>query len=157
MALLAFNFYFEIVLLISGDVCPASPVTCWLVADGVTSAGLGQLAPPSESLSHGETSPTTPEPLARSVGGPAGWWIEHGTDGVLVPESGGGGTWRVGLFIYIFIDVFIPSACNGWAPWLRLLRGRCSITHEGVPLLGMAGPGPIHRPSRVCASCECQM
>lgn len=94
---------------------------------------------------------------ASSVGGPTGRWIEHGTDDILVPDRAGDLD-RSLIYLYIYWSIYFttPPACNGWGPWLRLLRGRCSITHQGVPLLGMAGPGPNHRPSR-CASCDCQM
>lgn len=92
---------------------------------------------------------------ASSVGAPAGRWIEHGTDDIVVPDRTGDLEPSV-IYLYIYWCIYSPPACNGWGPWLRLLRGRCSSTHESVPLLGMAGPGPNHRPSR-CVSCECRM
>lgn len=120
VAHLAFDFYFEIVLLISGDACPALQVTWWLVADGVTSAGLGQLAPPSESLSHGETSPTTPEP-GQERRRPR-WKVDRTWHRrYLSSGSGGGEPGALGyLFIYLLMYLFpspVMAGLHGCGCW----------------------------------------
>lgn len=75
--------------------------------------------------------------LASSIGGPLEGGTNHGRSHIIVADRASAGIGSVRLFIYLFINLFIPPACNGWGPWLRLLRGRCNITDESISLLGM--------------------
>lgn len=59
--------------------------------------------------------------LASSIGGPPERGTEHGRNDVIVADRASAGIGSVRLFIYLFINLFISPASNGWGPWLRLL------------------------------------
>lgn len=103
-----------------------------------------------ESLSHRETSPSPLErPAASAARGGAPAWRRRRSSG----GSDGSGNRGAGIYLPSYLFIYCPAS-NGWGPWLRLLRGRCSLTLiDGVWFPGMdsaradpqAGPLRIQR------------